>query len=67
MKDAYSEKDTAARCANCGSFMPWSRSRQVEKDTGIPAASPALVEDGICEKCEDFEPDFYHRSWKSVT
>jgi len=50
--DTYSMKDPTARCADCGSFMPWSRSRQVEVDSGAPAGAPALVEQGVCSKCE---------------
>ncbi len=50
--DTYSMRDAAARCAKCGAFMPWDRSRLIEADTGIPAAAPALVERGICNRCE---------------
>lgn len=53
--DTYSMADNAARCAECGSFMPWSRSRQVERDSGFPAGAPVLVESGLCEKCENAE------------
>ena len=51
--DTYSTKDNAARCSECAKFMPWSRSRQVERDSGIPAGAPALVEIGVCKKCQE--------------
>lgn len=52
MIDTYGLKYTAARCVLCGAFMPWSRSRFVEVDTAVPAAAPALVEKGVCVKCQ---------------
>lgn len=52
MGDSYGQNDRQAHCSKCAKFMPWSRSVQVEKDTGIPAAAPALVEVGMCLKCE---------------
>ena len=51
--DTYSLRDTAARCAACGAFMQWSRSIQVEVDSGFPAGAPALVERGVCRKCAE--------------
>lgn len=53
MNDTYSMRSNQAQCSECAKFMPWSRSRLVEKDTGIPAAAPALVEIGMCESCEE--------------
>lgn len=52
MHDAYSQKDNAARCAQCNRFMPWERSRQVQESDGMPEPSPVLVETGICARCE---------------
>lgn len=49
--DTYSCMDKQARCSECGQFMPWSRSKQVERSDGMPLPSPVLVEVGVCVHC----------------
>ncbi len=49
--DTYSMKDTMARCAECGKFMPWSRSVLVERSDGMPLPSPVYIETGTCVRC----------------
>ncbi len=50
--DTYSSNDKTARCAKCARFMPWSRSRLIQKSDGMPSPSPILIERGICANCE---------------
>lgn len=53
MDDTYSTSDRQAKCSECGRFMPWSRSRLVEKSDGMPLPSPVYVEQGWCVPCGD--------------
>ena len=57
MIDTYSMKDNTARCAKCGSFMPWQNSVLVEVDSGFVAGAPALVEKGVCDHCNEKDKD----------
>lgn len=50
--DTYSLNDKQARCRECGKFMPWERSKLVEKSDGMPIPSPVLIEEGFCSTCE---------------
>jgi hypothetical protein len=51
-KDTYSERDCIAKCAKCGKFMPWERSRVIETSDCKEEPSPIYVECGLCVKCE---------------
>jgi len=55
--DTYSMNDKQARCSECGNFMPWGRSRQIQKSDGMPLPSPILLEVGLCARCEAAESE----------
>lgn len=51
--DSYGPYDKQARCAQCGQFMSWDRSRLTEKSDGMPLPSPIYIEQGLCAECEN--------------